>query len=255
MKTIIINKEQPLFWIILNKPKVNAINIEMIEEILSALRSVEEDNEVKVVIIRGNNVFSAGADINLFKEFNPVNAWKFAKKGRELMDYIESFPKPTIAMIEGYALGGGLELAMACDFRFSTDDAILGLPEIELGIFPGFGGTQRLVRLIGRAKALELMMTGARITGKEAERIGLVNKALPKDVLEEEVKKTALLLAEKPPIALALIKQIVNSGEQLNKEAGLRMESIGWGLVFSTQDKNEGVSAFFEKRKPKFKGL
>ncbi|MEM0373363.1 MAG: enoyl-CoA hydratase-related protein [Sulfolobaceae archaeon] len=255
MKTIIINKEQPLIWIILNRPKVNAINLEMIEEIYEALKSIEEDNDIRVVILRGNNTFSAGADINLFKELNPITAWKFAKRGRELMDYIENYPKPTIAMIEGYALGGGLELAMACDLRYSTEDAILGLPEIDLGIYPGFGGTQRLVKLIGKGKALELMMTGARISGKEAERIGLVNKALPKNSLEDEVRKVALMLAEKPPIALYLIKYLVNMGDNLNRESALRSESISWGLVFSTQDKNEGVNSFFEKRKPKFKGL
>ncbi|MEM0174333.1 MAG: enoyl-CoA hydratase-related protein, partial [Sulfolobaceae archaeon] len=209
----------------------------------------------RVVILRGNNTFSAGADINLFKELNPITAWKFAKRGRELMDYIENYPKPTIAMIEGYALGGGLELAMACDLRYSTEDAILGLPEIDLGIYPGFGGTQRLVKLIGKGKALELMMTGARISGKEAERIVLVNKALPKNSLEDEVRKVALMLAEKPPIALYLIKYLVNMGDNLNRESALRSESISWGLVFSTQDKNEGVNSFFEKRKPKFKGL
>jgi 3-hydroxypropionyl-coenzyme A dehydratase len=157
-------------------------------------------------------------------------------------------------MINGYALGGGLELAMACDIRIASEDAQLGLPEINLGIYPGFGGTQRLIRLIGNGKALELMLTGDRISAKDAERFGLVNKVVPAQELEKTTREFALKLAEKPPVSITLIKLLVNQGLDLPILAGLNMESLGWGVIFGTDDAKEGVNAFFEKRKPQFKG-
>ncbi|TRM79170.1 crotonase, partial [Sulfolobus sp. B1] len=172
METIMVKEEDKLGWIILNRPdKLNSINLKLIEETEIALKNFAVNDNIKVVIITGNGrAFSAGADISQFKELDPVKAWEFALKGRQLMDYIERFPKPSIAMINGYALGGGLELALSCDLRIASSSAELGLPEINLGIFPGFGGTQRLTRLVGKGRALEIMMLGERIKADYAER-------------------------------------------------------------------------------------
>ena len=256
METIQVVKEPPILWVYLNRPdKLNAINETLINELRTTLDDAIKDKEVRVIVISGRGkAFSAGADISQFKTLTPLTAWEFAKKGRELMDYIESLPKPTIAMINGYALGGGLELAMACDIRIASEDAQLGLPEINLGIYPGFGGTQRLIRLIGKGRALELMLTGDRISAKDAERFGLVNKVVPAQELEKATREFALKLAEKPPVSITLIKLLVNQGLDLPILAGLNMESLGWGVIFGTDDAKEGVNAFFEKRKPQFKG-
>lgn len=256
MENIIVKKENKIGWIVLNRPdKLNALNLNMLNEIEQTVKSFENDEEVGVIIFTGNGkAFSAGADITQFKELNSITALKFAKKGRQVMDYIESLFKPTIAMINGYALGGGLELTLACDFRIAAEEAQLGLPEVNLGIYPGYGGTQRLVRLVGKSKAMEIMMTGDRITAKEAERIGLVNKTVPLASLEEETRKFANKLLDKSPIVLAVLKQVVLYGNDSPLIDGLNMESLGWGLIFSTEDEKEGVSAFLEKRKPNFKG-
>ncbi len=256
METLDLKKENSIGWIYLNRPdKLNAINLKMINELDTVLKEMETDNEVKVVIITGKGKsFCAGADIGQFKELNSVTAWNFAKKGRELMDSIEKFMKPTIAMINGYALGGGLELAIACDFRIASEDAMLGLPEITLGIYPGFGGTQRLVRLVGKTKAMEIMMTGDKIRADEGERIGLINKVVPKEHLEEETIKFASKLLDKSPLILSILKSIIIYGNDSPIIDGLNMESLGWGYVFSTEDEKEGVDAFLNKRKPNFKG-
>lgn len=256
METIETKKEAPIGWIYLNRPdKLNAINQQLIKELRESIDNFLIDQEVKVIVITGNGkAFCAGADISEFKTLNGYTAWQFAKSGRELMDYIENSPKPTIAMINGYALGGGLEIALACDIRIAAEEAQLGLPEINLGIYPGFGGTQRLIRIIGKGKALEMMLTGDRIPAKEAERFGLVNKVVPLKDLEQETRNFALKLAEKPPISMTLIKLLVNQGLDIPELAGLNMESLGWGVVFSTEDQKEGVSAFLEKRKAQFKG-
>lgn len=256
METIIVKKEPPIGWIFLNRPdRLNAINQQMIKELKEGIDDLVNDQQIRVIVITGTGkAFSAGADISQFKELNGFTAWQLAKSGRELMDYIENISKPTIAMINGYALGGGLELAMACDIRIAAEEAQLGLPEINLGIYPGFGGTQRLVRLVGKGKALEMMLTGDRIPAKEAERLNLVNRVVPLANLEQETRNLALKIAEKPPVSIALIKLLVNQGIDLPILAGLNMESLGWGVVFSTEDEKEGVNAFLEKRKAQFKG-
>jgi len=256
METVQLKKEPPLGWIYLNRPdKLNAINEQLMKDLRQAVDELVADDQIRVIIITGlGKAFCAGADISQFKTLNGLTAWEFAKKGRELIDYIENLPKPTIAMINGYALGGGLELAMACDIRIAAEEAQVGLPEITLGIYPGFGGTQRLIRLIGKGKAMEMMMTGDRIPAREAERLGLVNKVVPLTELEKETRNFAIKLAEKPPVALKLVKLLVNQGLDIPILAGVNMESLGWGVVFSTEDAKEGVNAFFEKRKPNFKG-
>lgn len=250
METILVKDENPIRWIILNRPdRLNAINLKMIEEIEETLKEVENNDNIKIIIITGNGrAFSAGADISQFKELDPVKAWLFSTKGQGLMNYIEKYPKPTIAMVNGYALGGGLELALSCDIRIASTNAELGFPEINLGIFPGFGGTQRLVRLVGKGKALELMMTGDRIKADYAERLGLVNKVVSPDALENETKQLALKIAEKSHIALRLIKTVVNYGLDSPILSGLEMESLGWGVVFSTEEEKKRVEEFLSKR-------
>ena len=251
MDTVQLKKEPPLGWIYLNRPdKRNAINEQLMKDLRQAVDDLVLDDQIKVIVITGNGkAFCAGADITQFKSLNGLTAWEFARKGRELMDYIENIPKPTIAMINGYALGGGLELAMACDIRIAAEESQLGLPEITLGIYPGFGGTQRLIRLIGKGKAMEMMMTGDMIPAKEAERIGLVNKVVPSVDLEKETRSLAMKIADKSPVALRIIKLLVNQGLDIPVLAGLNMESLGWGVVFSSEEARRGIDAFFERKK------
>ncbi|AEB94394.1 3-hydroxypropionyl-CoA dehydratase [Metallosphaera cuprina] len=255
-ETLETKKEGNLFWITLNRPdKLNALNSKLLEELNRAVSEGESDPEVRVIIITGKGkAFCAGADITQFNQLSPTDAWRFSKRGREVMDKIESLSKPTIAMINGYALGGGLELALSCDIRIAAEEAQLGLPEINLGIYPGYGGTQRLTRIVGKGRALEIMMTGDRLSGKDAERYGLVNRVTPLSNLEQETRKLAEKIARKSPVSLALIKEVVNKGLDSPLASGLSLESIGWGVIFSTEDKKEGVNAFLEKREPNFKG-
>jgi Enoyl-CoA hydratase/carnithine racemase len=254
-ETLELKKEGHLAWIILNRPeRLNSINGKLLEELQRALTELEADRKVKVLLITGKGkAFCAGADITQFTELNPTEAWKFAKMGREVMTRIENLMKPVIAVINGYALGGGLELALACDIRIASEEAQLGLPEINLGIFPGFGGTQRLTKLVGKGRAVEIIMTGDRIGAKDAEKMGLVNRVVPGSALQEEATKLAEKIAKKSAVALALIKEVVNRGVDAPLQSGLAMESIGWGVAFSTEDKQEGVKAFLEKREPNFK--
>ncbi|QGA67459.1 enoyl-CoA hydratase/isomerase family protein [Sulfolobus sp. E11-6] len=250
MESIVVREETPIGWVILNRPdKLNSINLKMMVEIESALREIINNDKIKVIIFTGSGkAFSAGADISQFKELDPVKAWEFATKGRELMDYIEKYPKPTIAMINGYALGGGLELALSCDLRIASQSAELGFPEINLGIYPGFGGTQRLVRLIGKGRALEIIMLGDRIKADYAEKIGLVNRVVEPSSLEKEVRELALKLAEKPQTAIKLIKTVVNYGNDAPIMSGLTLESLGWGIAFATEDEKKRVDEFLSKR-------
>jgi 3-hydroxypropionyl-coenzyme A dehydratase len=251
METISLKREPPFGWIYLNRPdKLNAINEKMIEELGEIIKQLENDNEVKVIIITGTGkAFCAGADISRFKTLNPEGAWLFAKKGRELMDKIENLGKPVIAMINGYALGGGLEIAMACDIRIASEEAQLGLPEITLGIYPGFGGTQRLPRLVGKGRALLMMFTGDKITAKDAERFGLVEVVVSKEALEEETRKMATKIASQSQVAISEIKLLVNKGLDSSIDAGLNMESLGWGVAFTTDDAKKKIDDFLSKRK------
>ena len=211
--------------------------------------------KVKVVFITGKgSAFSAGADVTAFMGATPVTIFKTSRKLQMLFERIESLDRPVICGLNGYTLGGGLELAMACDFRIAADTAELGQPEINLGFIPGAGGTQRLSRLIGRDRAKELIFTGDRIPAREAERLGLVNRVVPADKLEQELRAFANKLAEKPPLALAMAKYAINFGIEAPMWASMVTEAAQFGLLFSTEDVIEGVSAFLQKRKPQFKG-
>lgn len=257
-KEIILRKEPPLAWIILNRPqRLNSLTATMMEELSRALDMLWDDRDVRVVIIRGagDRAFSAGADVTSFA--GPLHTYYFFinnRKFQEAVSKIERFPKPVIAAIDGYALGGGLEMALACDFRIATDKSELGQPEIGLGILPGAGGTQRLIKLVGMAKAKELIMLGDRIKAEEAYRIGLVNRVVPKEKFEDEVRSFALRLAQGPPIALTYAKYAINFGTQMPVDLGLMLEAAFFSMAVNTKDAQEGVMAFLTRRRAEFKG-
>ncbi len=256
LSTLILKLEPPLVWIVLNRPeRLNAINIEMLKELSNTLDELEEDERARVVILTGSGrAFSAGADVTAFTTITPFKAAIYSRKFQEVLNKIEYYTKPVIVAINGFALGGGLEMAMSGDIRIASETAQLGQPEINLGLMPGAGGTQRLSRLVGSSRAKEIIFTGDMISAKEALEIGLVNKVVAPEKLEEEARRIALKIAEKPPLALLAAKHAVNVGLESNIWAGLAYESSLFGLLFSTEDFIEGVSSFLEKRKPKFKG-
>ncbi len=255
-ENIVIRIEKPIAWIVLNRPrKLNALSPQLLKELSEALDFLEDRDDVRVVIIRGEGrALSAGADVTAFAGVTPIEIAKFSRRFQELTMKMQFYTKPIIAAIHGFALGGGLELAMSADIRIASEDAMLGQPEINLGFIPGAGGTQRLPRLVGRGRAKELIFTGDMIPAREAERIGLVEKVVPLERLEQEARSLALKLAEKPPLALMAAKYAVEFGMESNIWTGLALESYLFGILFSTEDVIEGVTAFLEKRKPKFKG-
>ena len=256
-ETIKVEREGSIAWIILNRPhRLNALNDVMMEELGDALATVDDDPGVRCVVItgEGDRAFSVGADITLFPKATPVMAETFSLKGQKIFSLIEEMSKPVIAAINGYALGGGLELALACDFRIAAEHAELGSPEINIGIIPGWGGTQRLVRIVGLSRAKRLVMLGERISAEEALSIGLVDKVVPFEKLREETMNLAGKLAEGPPIALQYAKYALNFGSQAPLEAGLRLESALMALLFSTKDVKRGIEAFMSRSKPEFKG-
>lgn len=256
-ETIIVEKEDGVEWITLNRPhRLNAFNMDMVDELSSAIDDAEADAGVRCIIIKGSGdrAFSTGADLTMFTDLTPSSACDASERGQRLMGKVETSSKPYIAAIHGFCLGGGLELALACDFRIADESAELGNPEIRLGIIPGWGGTQRLSRVIGLARAKEFVMLGDRIPAEEALRIGLVHKVVPVDKLLDEAKALAQRLVEGPPVALKLAKLSMNLGTQFPLEVGLKTEAQAFGVIASTEDIIEGISAFFEKRKPNFKG-
>ncbi len=256
-ETIKLEREKNVLWIILNRPhRLNAFNDVLMEELADVLNTAENDQSIRCVVItgEGDRAFSAGADVTMFPKATPVKAEEFSRKGQKVFSKIEELPKPVIASINGFALGGGLELALACDFRIAAEHAELGSPEINLGLIPGWGGTQRLVRIVGLAKAKEMVMLGIRLKADEALKIGLVHKVVHYDKLREETSALAQKLSEGPPIAMKYAKHALNFGTQVPLEAGLRLEASLMGLTFSTEDLKEGVEAFMSRRKPDFKG-
>ncbi|MCE3003693.1 MAG: enoyl-CoA hydratase-related protein [Xanthomonadaceae bacterium] len=243
--------------ITVNRPdKLNALNRETLSELKVAFGAARDDDGVRVVVLTGAGpkAFVAGADITEFAQASPADALAFSRHGQELMSAIERLGKPSIARINGFALGGGLELALACSLRIAADTAKLGLPEINLGILPGFGGTQRTLRLAGRAATLELALTGATITASRALELRLVNRVVPVDQLDAEVGALAAQFAASAPHALRAILDAVLIGGECGLDAGLEFESRAFAVCASTEDMREGTRAFMEKRKPQFAG-
>ena len=255
-ENILIRIEKPIAWIILNRPKkLNALSPQLLKELGEALDELEERDDVRVIILKGSGrAFSAGADVTAFAGVTPIDILKFSRRFQELTLKMQFLTKPIIVAIHGYALGGGLEIAMSGDIRIASEDAMLGQPEINLGFIPGAGGTQRLPRLVGRSRAKELIFTGDMIPAQEALKLGLVDRVVPPERLEQEARALALKLAEKPPLALAAAKYAIEMGMETNIWTGLELEASLFALLFSTEDVIEGVTAFLEKRKPKFKG-
>jgi len=256
-ETIKIEREQSILWIILNRPhRLNAFNDVLMEELSDVLDTTEKDPSIRCVVItgEGDRAFSTGADLTMFSKATPVEAEEFSRSGQKLFGRIEEMPKPVIAAINGYALAGGLELALACDFRVAAEHAELGSAEILRGLIPGWGGTQRLVRIVGLARAKEMIMLGNRLKTDEALKIGLVHKVVNYEKLRDEVRELATKLSEGPPIAMKYAKNALNFGTQVPLDVGLRLEASLMGLTFSTEDLKEGVEAFMSKRKAEFKG-
>jgi enoyl-CoA hydratase len=256
-KYTLYEKSDGIATITINRPEVlNAINEDTLREMLARLDDAEKDGTVRVIILTGagNKAFSAGADLKMFKVMSPIDATKNCELGQSFTNRMENFPKPIIAAINGYALGGGTEMALACDIRIASDNAQMGQTEINVGTTIGWGGTQRLPRLVGKGVAKEMIFTGKRIDANTAERLGLVNAVVPYDQLKAKVQEIASELARKPPIAIRLMKALINSSSETHITEGLRQEAQAFGLASSAQDFLEGVTAFLEKRQPVYKG-
>jgi len=246
-----------VFTIIVNRPdKLNALNRETLNELTVAFAQAAQDDGVRVVVLTGSGekAFVAGADIAEMNGYTPAQALAFSRTGQRLMSSIERLGKPVIACIRGFALGGGMELAMACHLRVASEKARFGQPEINLGLIPGFGGTQRLLRLAGRGAALELCLTGATISAQRAYELGIVTRLVAPDALDEAIAALADQLAAAAPLAAAGILDAVLSGGESAIDQGLEFETQGFALAFSTEDMREGTSAFLEKRKATFVG-
>jgi len=254
---LLIDTQDGIRTITVNRPdKLNALNSATLDALHQAFDEAAADAAVRVVVLTGagEKAFVAGADISEMNGLTPVEGRDFSLRGQRMMRRIERMPKPVIAAVNGFALGGGLELAMCCHLRIAADTAKVGQPEINLGLIPGFGGSQRLLRLTGRAATLELCLTGAPIGAERARELGIVNRVVAAADLQAETMKLAGQLANAAPLALRAMLDCVNIGGECAIEEGLEYESAQFGLVFSTDDMREGTGAFLEKRKPTFKG-
>ena len=256
-KNIIFKEEKGIATITFNRPEVlNALNEASLQEFSNALDAVASDEDIRVLVLTGagEKSFVAGADITEFLRFNVLKAKIFAETGHGLINKLQELPIPVIAAVNGYALGGGCEIVIGCDFIYAAENAMFGLPEINLGIIPGFGGTQRLPRLIGKNMAKEMIFTGKMISAAEAHAVGWVNTVCPQDELMAEVMKTATIIASKGKASLRAAKQAINSGMDVDLKTGCRIEIDAFAICLSSPDAKEGTLAFLEKRKANFKG-
>jgi enoyl-CoA hydratase len=257
LEHLLLERANGVAVLTVNRPKVlNALNTPTLEELRRTILALKVDDDVRAIILTGGGEksFIAGADINELAVQSPTAGREHAMRGQHVIDLIEHLGKPVIAAINGYALGGGCEVAMACTLRLAADTARIGQPEINLGIIPGYAGTQRLSRLVGRGPALEILLTGDPISAEEAYRLGLVNRVVPMADLMTEARKLAAALAAKAPIAMRYIIDAVNRGLQMSFAEAQAYEATLFGLIASTEDMREGTRAFLEKRKPEFKG-
>jgi len=256
-ESLLLDRDGRVATVTFNRPKVrNALNGEALAALRQAMLELKGDDGVRVVILTGagDKAFVAGADINELAVQTPTTARDYALAGQHVFDIVEQLGKPVIAAINGYALGGGCELAMACTIRLAADTALIGQPEITLGTIPGYAGSQRLARLVGKGKAMELLLTGAPVSAAEAQRIGLVNRVTGASELMNEARTLADRLAGNAPIAMRYILDVVNRGLDMPFAEAAEYEATLFGLVAATDDMREGTRAFLDKRKPEFKG-
>lgn len=256
-KTLIVEQENEVVIVTINRERaLNALNRSVVEDLQQFFSYYWSDEKVKCVIITGygEKAFVAGADITELADLDVRSGNELSARGLYLMKTIQNFPKPVIAAVNGFALGGGCELALACDIRLASEKAKFGQPEVNLGIIPGYGGTQRLPRLVGKGKAMQLILTGEIISAQEAHRIGLADEVYPHDELMEKALKMAKTICSKAPIAICLAKESVNRGLETTLTAGCDLEKANFAQLCGTGDKNEGMEAFLEKRPPKFTG-
>lgn len=254
---LLVEKEERIGRVTINRPdKLNALNVKTVVELIEAFGQMKADDEVGVVILTGagSKAFAAGADINELLKLDALGGKEFSARGQGLCSLIENLGKPVIAAVNGFALGGGCEIAMACTLRVAAEKARLGQPEINLGTIPGYAGTQRLARIIPRGVAMELILTGRILTAEEALTLGLVNKVVPQEELESTVGELATLLLAKPPFALKACMEAVLHGTEMSFEDGCRLEANLFALTCGTRDMKEGMKAFLEKREAVFKG-
>jgi len=255
--TVLVSHNGPVAVVQVNRPeKLNALNHATVEALDACFETLAEQGKARAVVLTGSGdkAFVAGADIGELRDQQPVAAERFSRVGQRLMRRIERMPVPVIAAINGYALGGGLELALGCHIRLASETARLGLPEIKLGLLPGFGGTQRLARAVGRGQATLMMLGGDPVDAATALRIGLVQKVIPADALLDDAMTLAQSLAGQAPLAVSAILDAVDRGLDMPLDAALDYESARFGLLCASDDMREGTSAFLEKRKPEFKG-
>ena len=255
MQNLLLERDGALAIVTVNRPdKLNALNAATLGELEATLGELRDDAQVQVVIVTGagEKAFVAGADIAELAKLDALSGRETARRGQRVFRSLELFPKPVIAAVNGFALGGGCELALACHVRIASENAAFGLPEVGLGVIPGYGGTQRLARLVGRGRAIEMVLTGQRITAAEAQRIGLVNRVVPGGSLLGEARALAAAILANGPVAVRAALESIQRGLDMPLDAGLAFEANVFGVVCATEDMREGLAAFLEKRKPTF---
>lgn len=257
MENLKLEKKNKIAYVTIDRPRVlNALNMATMQELQEVFSGLKDDKEIRVVILTGagEKAFVAGADINELAKNDPVEAKAYTHRGQAVLDLIENLGKPVIACINGFALGGGCEIAMACTMRLASENAKLGQPEVKLGLIPGYGGTQRLPRLVGTGLAQQILLTGEMISAQEAYRIGLVNEIVPADRLIARAEEIAAKIITNAPLAIQYCMEAVNRGMNMTLEEGLFLEATLFGMCCATEDKKEGTRAFLEKRAANFQG-
>src|SRR5436305_3753064 len=256
-ESLVFEKKNNIAYVTIDRPKVlNALNMATMGELRNAFTDLKQDRELRVVILTGagEKSFVAGADIGELQKNNPVEAKEYTHRGQAVLNLIENLGKPVIACINGFALGGGCEMALACTMRLASENAKLGQPEVKLGIIPGYGGTQRLPRLVGKGIAMQLLLTGEMITAQEAHRIGLVNEVIPANQLITRAEAIAQSIIKNAPLAIQYCLEAVNHGMEMTQQEGLYLEATLFAVCCATEDKREGTTAFLEKRAANFFG-
>ena len=256
-ETLLYEKRDSIGYVTINRPdKLNALNRQVMDELDDCFRAIQNDEEVRVVILTGagEKAFVAGADLQELATLAPLEGRDFSRRGQRIFDLIENLGKPVIAAVNGYALGGGCELAMACTLRIASENARFGQPEVKLGLIPGCAGTQRLARLVGKGRALEMILSGEAIDAQEAYRIGLVNQVVPAAELAAAAQTLACKIAANAPLAIKFALEAVNRGWEMTREQGQFLEAVLFGLCCTTTDMKDGTRAFLEKRPAKFVG-